>query len=43
VLHPKNKFASRLKQPDSDKFLRASGLLGPVGIRFSVIHPIELK
>jgi hypothetical protein len=43
ALHPKNKHATRLKQPDSDKFLRASGLLGPVGIRFSVVHPIELK
>jgi hypothetical protein len=30
----------RLGQPDANKYLRVSGLLGPVGIRFSRILPI---
>jgi hypothetical protein len=29
-----------LRKPDADKFLRRSGLLGPVEIRISVTHPM---
>jgi hypothetical protein len=30
-----------LRKPDADKFLRRSGLLGPVEIRISVTHPMK--
>lgn len=36
-----SKRSDHLKQPDADKYLRTSGLLGPVEIRFSVTHPLK--
>jgi hypothetical protein len=33
-----SKYSQRLKRPDADLYLRASGLIGPVELRFSRIH-----